>query len=137
MTLQEILGLRYDVEGNKKRLQKALSKTKWLERFADNPEDITLEVLESLYRKVITKYPAKIGYIKSAGNGSMLCMIKNYETHKWIETIYFISFWECMAKVILVQYGYCILGIKFKDKDKDILGINFKDKGRRAEWRAE
>lgn len=118
MTLREILNLRFDVEGNKEKLQKALSKTKWLERFADNPEDITLEVLESLYRKVITKYPAKIGYIQSAGDGSMLCMIKNFENYHWIETIYFISFWECMAKVVLVQYGYCIKGINFQDKER-------------------
>lgn len=118
MTLQEILQLRIDQRGNKERLQKALSKTKWLERFADSPEDITLEMLESLYRKVITKYPAKMAYIQSAGDESMLCMIKNYETHQWIETIYFKSFWECMAKVILVQYGYCIKGINFQDKER-------------------
>ena len=116
MTLKDILYLRIDVDGNKEKIQKALSKTKWLERFKGNPENITLELLEKLYKKIVKKYEVRIAYIQNAGDGSMCCMIKNFKTHTWVETIYFVSFWECMAKVILVQYGYCKKGIKFKDK---------------------
>lgn len=117
MKLQEIINVKFDEQGEK-ILRKALSKTKWLERFSENPKEIDLLVLEKLYRKIIKKYKVGIAYIQNATEKSMLCMIKNYETNQWVETIYFINFWECMAKVILVQYGYCIKGINFKDKER-------------------
>lgn len=116
MKLQDILSIRIDEDGGKQKLERALSKTSWLEKFSDDTSKITLEKLESLYKSVSNKYPAKIGYIQPAGDDSMLCMIKNVESHSWIETIYFKSFWECMAKVIIVQYAYCIKGVKFKDR---------------------
>ena len=114
-TLHDILRFRVDEDGGKERIQKALSKTKWLERYADNPEDITLEVLESLYKAVVKKYNGGIGYIQNAGDGSMVCMIKRYDDHKWITSIYFITFWEMMAKLILALYGHYIKGIIFQE----------------------
>lgn len=116
MKLSEILSVNIEIENGKEKLQKFLSKLSWLEKFKDDPTKITLEKLESLYRVTSKKYPARIAYIQNAGDGSFLCMIKNTETHAWVETIYFKSFWECMAKVIIVQYAYCVKGIKFKDK---------------------
>jgi hypothetical protein len=120
LKLNDLLSLRFDEKGGKETIQRALSKTKWLERFADDPEQITLEALESLYRKVVKKYPAKIGYIQTSGDDSFLCMIKNFDSQQWVETIYFVSFYECMAKVILVQYAYCIKGINFHDKERKV-----------------
>lgn len=117
-TLQDVLMIRYDSTDGKARLQKALSKTKWLERYAEQPEAIELEVLESLYKAVVKKYSGGIGYIQNAGDDSMVCMIKDYTDHNWIHSIYFVSLWEMMAKVILTLYGHYIKGIDFHNNNK-------------------
>jgi hypothetical protein len=116
MKFEDIVGIDCREAENKQKLRKALTKTKWLERFT--PDEIDIEVLEKLYKKVANKYPVRIAYIQNASNDSMLVMMKNIESNAWIYTAYFISFWECMAKVILVMYGYIIMGINFKDKDR-------------------
>lgn len=115
MKLGDYIALDCRADGSKLLLQKALSKTSWLEKLSEMPSDITLEMMESLYRKVKKTYPVTIGYIQESNTDSMICMVKNSETHEWIETIYFQSFFEMMAKVILVLYGYCKLGLKFKE----------------------
>ncbi len=116
MKLKEIIDIDCRASEGVEKLKRALVKTSWLDRF--EPEQITIEVLEKAYKKIEAKYPARISYISNAGDNSMLAMIKRTDNHRWIETVYFISFWECMAKTILVLYGYFIKGVKFKDKEK-------------------
>ena len=112
MKLKELIRKEIKTESDKALLQLALSKTKWLQKY--KPEDITLELLEKLYYKLTHKYPVRIGYIQNAGDDSFVCMLKHSQSHEWIETIYFIGFYECMAKVILVLYGYIVKGLKFE-----------------------
>jgi hypothetical protein len=116
MRLEDIIGLDYSVEENKAKIRKALSKTKWLERF--EPEEITIEKLSSLYMAVTKKYPGRIAYIQHASEKSMVAMIKNTKTSAWIESIHFIDWFECVAKVLLVLYGYFVLETYFKDRDR-------------------
>lgn len=115
MAISEYLAMSYKEPESKLKLQKVLTKTKWLEKYGDKPQEITLDKLQHLYNLLSHKYTASIAYIQPAGDDSMCCMIKNSETHQWIETIYFISFYECLAKVILVFYGYFIKKLNFKD----------------------
>jgi len=113
MTLEKLLVLDLRVEGNEELLKTGLSKLKWLERF--EADEITIDVLEKLYSKLIKKYPAHIGYIQDAGDNSWVFMIKHKETHTWINTVYGITLFEGMAKTILTFYGYFIKENPFHD----------------------
>lgn len=95
------------------RLKKALSKTKWLEKL--DPEEITIEKLESLCKQVSKKYPIHVAYIMNHKDGFSTAMIKNSKTNSWIETVYFQTFFELAAKSILVFYGYIVKQMDFKD----------------------
>jgi len=116
ITLEDILSFDIRVGENNKRLRTALTKTKWLERFS--PEELTIEVLEKIYRKVIKKYPGSLAYIQSAGEDSWAFMVRQEETGAWIHTVYAITLFEGIAKVILVMYGYFIKGLTFKDEKR-------------------
>lgn len=107
--------IRMNCEDGIELLQKALSKTSWLEKYAEEPTEITMAVMESLYKAVIKKYSGGIAYISRSSQTSWAAMIKNNTTHAWIETVFFITFYECLAKTLLVMYGYFVKGIKFKD----------------------
>lgn len=116
MKLEDFLVLDIRVEGNKELLQRALSKTKWLEKFS--PKEIEIEVLETLYKKVVKKYDGGIAYVQNAGDDSWSFMIRNHKTNAWINTIYAYTLFEGMAKTVLVLYGYYIRGMKFKDAEE-------------------
>jgi hypothetical protein len=113
MKLADIL--RMNCEDGVEPLQRALSKTSWLEKYAEEPSEITMAILESLYKAVVKKYPGGIAYISHSNQTSWAAMIKHNTTHAWIETVFFITFYECLAKTLLVMYGYFVKGIKFKD----------------------
>ena len=98
---------------DKPKLRKALLNTKWLRRF--EPEEITIEVLEELMQKVLTKYPIKMNIMKLS-HESYSCCIVNSETNAWVETIHFKYFQEMVYKLILVLYGYCVLEILFMEE---------------------
>lgn len=115
MKFQDIIRLDYSSEENQRKIKKALSKTRWLERY--DPDEITIEVLSKLYMKVVKKYPGRIAYIQHASENSMVVMVKNTKTSAWIESAHFQSWYECVAKVILILYGYFILEINFRDQD--------------------
>jgi len=113
ITIEKLVVLDVRIPGNKELLLSALSKTKWLDKYSQ--DEITLEILEKLYLKVKNKYSVSIGYIQDAGDNSWVFMIKNTETHSWINTVYAISLFEGMAKSILTLYGYLVKEIAFHD----------------------
>jgi len=103
-------------EENVDRIKQILTKTKWLEKFADTPENLTLDVLERLYKKVIKKYPAQIGYIQNAGDNSWAFSLKHTETHEWLYTIYAYTLWEGIAKSLIVLYAVFIKNIPLEER---------------------
>ena len=110
MTIEKAILLDLREQDNKALLKVALSKLKWLERFS--PEEITIDILENVYKKVISKYPAQIAYIQS-GSDSWVIMIKNTETHAWVNTVYSLTLFEGMAKTVLTLYAYFVKEIVF------------------------
>ena len=114
MTILQIIDMKCGTDDSENTLRKALSKTKWLEKL--DPEDISIEILLKVYLKVMKKYSVKIGYIQHSDEESFIAMIKSTETHHWIKTIYFVSWFEGMAKIMLALYAYTILGINMKDE---------------------
>lgn len=110
--LEDFVRMKCEAEEDIELLQRVLSKTSWLNKF--EPEEITLQVLEKLYWKIVRKYHARIAYIQHAGDDSFIAMIKLDVGSLWLESVYFIGFFEGMAKAILVLYGYFIKGINFK-----------------------
>jgi len=114
LTIEKIVILDARIPENLDLIKLALSKTKWLEKYSQDIEKITLSVLERLYEKIVEKYDAQIAYIQPAGDNSWVIMIKNNKTHAWITTVYSKTLFEGMAKAILALYGYLVKGINFK-----------------------
>ncbi len=98
-----------------KKLKIALTKTKWLNKY--EPDDINTDILEELYKKISKKYKGYISFIQYAGDNSWSIEIRHSKTCEWIYRIYGLTLFECMAKVILVCYGFFKLGINFKDEN--------------------
>lgn len=114
--LKSIIRLDVREDKNRQKLVKALLKTKWLKKFDLDAIEST-KLLEKLYRKVIKKYPGHISYVMSDGeNQTWALMVKNSDTGEWIFTVYAVTLWEGLAKVLLVLYGYHILGYKFRNE---------------------
>lgn len=105
---------------NKKEAEgflKVLKRIEWLKSFKE--EEITVELLEKVYKKVQRKHKnkAKVAYAQAANSESFSIMIRNEETGQWIYTIYAISLLEAISKVILVLYAYLEKGVLFNDKN--------------------
>jgi len=116
MKLEDILYLKIDNDKSLTKLQKAVLKTKWFKRF--DLDELTLEVLEEGYKKVIKKYPVRIAYINSASEKAWSFMIKEVVEHQHIYTIIAQNLYEGMCKSILVLYGYIELGKMFDSERK-------------------
>ena len=114
LTIEKIVMLDARAPENLALIKVALSKTKWLEKYSQDTEKITISVLEKLYEKIVEKYDAQIAYIQPAGDNSWAIMIKNNKTHAWVTTVYSKTLFEGMAKAILVLYGYLVKGTNFK-----------------------
>ena len=116
MKLEDILHLKINSDKSFTKLQKAVLKTKWFKRF--DLDELTLEVLEEGYKKVIKKYPVRIAYINSASEKAWSFMIKEVVEHQHIYTIIARTLYEGMCKSILVLYGYIELGKMFSSERK-------------------
>lgn len=109
MKLEDIIRMPIQDEEDLLRLKKAVTKTKWFSRFDAN--DLTTDVLETGYRKVIQKYPARISYIMNASENAWSFMIRENGTH--VTTIICKTLYEGLCKTIIALYGYNVLGKKF------------------------
>lgn len=116
MKLEDILHMKIDDNESLTKLQKAVLKTKWFRRF--EADELTLEVLEEGYKKVIKKYPVRIAYINSASEKAWSFMIKEVVEHQHIYTIIARTLYEGMCKSILVLYGYIELDKMFSSERK-------------------
>lgn len=110
--------IRIDIrEGdNLSRLKRAVLKTKWFSRFTE--DQLTLETIETGYRKVSEKYDVGVSYIMRASAHSWSVAVQDFNTHKWVESFTAMSLYEAMCKTMLVLYAYVELGIKFRSEDK-------------------
>lgn len=136
MTTNELLGLDYTIEENKKLIQKALRRIK---PFKDKPlnEDIPLLTLELLVGKYERKYNLMINYICPTfvtGERNLYCAtIKKKDETGILEFIYATELYELFAK-ISIYFFYCVSKEKvkpvdwkeFKKKMEERLGSNNK-----------
>lgn len=126
MTTNELLGLDYTVEENKRLIQKALRRIK---PFEDKPlnEDIPLLTLETLVGKYERKYNLMINYICPTfvpGERNLYCAtIKKKDETGILEFIYATELYELFAK-ISIYFFYCVN----KEKVKPIDWKEFKKK---------
>ena len=105
MTTNELLGLDYTIEENKKLIQKALRRIK---PFEDKPlnEDIPLLTLELLVGKYERKYNLMINYICPTfvpGERNLYCAtIKKKDETGILEFIYATELYELFASYFIV-----------------------------------
>lgn len=104
MNTNDILNLDCRVKENKEIIQKVLKKIKPLEKYS---EEIKIEVLENLLKKICIKYSFEIEYIipRMHDNESKIIWeikIKNEGTSK---QIFGISLYECISKSIIYTYS--------------------------------
>lgn len=112
MSIAKVLLLDMRKKENEDKIRSLLVKTKWLAKF--EKEELTVEILEKCYRKVTKKYPAYLSYIMSCSEESWSFMLKNSDDHKWIETVYAITLFEGLAKILIVLYGHFVKNMAFK-----------------------
>lgn len=106
LKLNDILQLDLDKKGNELLLRKALTKTPFFKN--SNPEDLGVEDLEKIVKKIRKKYPVTISYIMLGplDENFYSFSLKENEEHKHIGTIYGRTLFEGFAKSILLLYSY-------------------------------
>lgn len=104
MKLSNLLQLDCREKENKRELNEALHK---LPFFSDK-EKITIFDVEKAINKIQSKYNIFLGYILCVGaaDGRYSLMIKNPETQEHLRTLFAISIYEGLCKVLLFEYAY-------------------------------
>lgn len=115
--MEKLIMLKVENEKDLLRLKKAVLKTKWFKRF--ELDELTLEILEEGYKKIIKKYPIRIAYIQASSENAWGFMIKETKSHQHVRTVIARDLYEGMCKSILVLYGVIFLGKKF-NLERDI-----------------
>lgn len=111
--VEKLLSLDFKKEESKRKINLALSKTKWLKGKYE-ADEITFDILEILYRKVKNKYRVGIAYIMDATEESYSVMIKDFDSHEHVTTLYVHSLEEAISKALLILYDVCII-LKIKE----------------------
>jgi hypothetical protein len=105
LKLNEIIQLDCKVEGNKKKLRKALVKV--IPSLASvNPGELEVEDLEIIIKKIGKKYNVGLGYILPGplSEGHYSFMLKELKGGKHIGTVHAMSMFEGFAKAAMWLY---------------------------------
>ena len=109
MKISSIVNLDCNVEANKEVLYSYLLKLPFFKN--KTVEYITADRLESALDKICSKYPVCLGYImkhnrETADLPHYSFMLKTSNEHVHIITIYSLTLYEGLAKIVLYLFAY-------------------------------